>query len=74
MTDLASATARLARAVERLEEVAHNRVAITAGERKRLGAELARAKADFAQLETVTGGVSNRLDGAIERLRAALGG
>jgi hypothetical protein len=74
MTDLASATARLERAISRLEDAARNRLATSIGDRKRLGAEVARAKADLVQLETVTDGVSNRLDGAIERLRSALNG
>jgi multidrug resistance efflux pump len=74
MTDLATATARLERAIGRLEDAARNRLATVTGDRKRLGAEVARAKADLAQLETVTDGVSNRLDGAIERLRNVLNG
>ncbi len=74
MTDLASATSRLERAIGRLEEAARTRLAGATGERKRMGADLARAKADLAQLETVTDGVAHRLDGAIERLRTVLNG
>jgi len=75
MTDLVAAAERVARAVERLEAVARRRSGARAGglaERERLGTELKRAKSELAQLETVTDGVSLRLDDAIDRLRAAL--
>jgi hypothetical protein len=75
MTDLAAAAERVARAVERLETAARRRSGARAGgqaERDRLGVELKRAKSELAQLETVTDGVSLRLDDAIDRLRAAL--
>ncbi len=73
MTDLAAAAERVARAVERLEAAARRRR--SGGGRvecDRLGGELKRAKSELAQLETVTDGVSLRLDDAIDRLRAAL--
>jgi hypothetical protein len=72
MTDLTSAAERMARAVERLEQVARRQGSPDQPGRVRLAAELKRAKADMAQLETVTEGVSLRLDGAIDRLRSAL--
>jgi hypothetical protein len=71
MMELTAAVERMARAVERLETLAHRRVGGSA-DRERLGVELKRARSEMAQLETVTDGVSLRLDGAIERLRAAL--
>jgi hypothetical protein len=74
MTELAAAAERVARAVERLEAAARRRGGGSRGERERLGIELKRAKSELAQLETVTDGVSLRLDDAIDRLRAALDG
>ena len=74
MTDLTTAAERVARAVERLENAARRRVSGTRVERERLGTELRRAKSEIAQLETVTDGVSLRLDDAIDRLRSALDG
>jgi hypothetical protein len=69
MTELTAAAERIARAVERLETLVRR----GGGEsRERLAAELKRARSEMAQLETVTDGVSLRLDGAIERLRVAL--
>ena len=72
MTDLAAAAERVAKAVERLEAAARRRNGGGRVERERLGVELKRAKSELAQLETVTDGVSLRLDDAIDRLRAAL--
>lgn len=72
MTDLAAAAERVAKAVERLEAAARRRSGGGKVERERLGTELKRAKSELAQLETVTDGVSLRLDDAIDRLRAAL--
>jgi hypothetical protein len=72
MTDLAAAAERVAKAVERLEAAARRRSGGSRIERERLGGELKRAKSELAQLETVTDGVSLRLDDAIDRLRAAL--
>lgn len=72
MTDLAAAAERVAKAVERLEAAARRRSGGGRVERERLGVELKRAKSELAQLETVTDGVSLRLDDAIDRLRAAL--
>ena len=72
MTDLAAAAERVAKAVERLEAAARRRSGSGRVERERLGGELKRAKSELAQLETVTDGVSLRLDDAIDRLRAAL--
>jgi len=74
MTELTVAAERVARAVERLENAARRRVSGTRVERERLGTELKRAKSEIAQLETVTDGVSLRLDDAIDRLRSALDG
>jgi hypothetical protein len=69
MTELTAAAERIARAVERLETLARRR----GGEsRERLAAELKRARSEMVQLETLTDGFSLRLDGAIQRLRAAL--
>jgi hypothetical protein len=72
MTDLTSAAERMARAVERLEQVARRPGSGDHPGRARLAAALKHAKADMAQLETVTEGVSLRLDDAIDRLRSAL--
>jgi hypothetical protein len=84
MTELVAAAERMARAVERLEAAARQRRAVATevpvsrdgdrAERDQLGAELKRARSELAQLETVTDGVSLRLDTAIERLKAALDG
>ena len=74
MTELTTAAERVGRAVERLENAARRRVSGTRVERERLGTELKRAKSEIAQLETVTDGVSLRLDDAIDRLRSALDG
>jgi len=74
MTELTTAAERVGRAVERLENAARRRVSGTRVERERLGTELRRAKSEIAQLETVTDGVSLRLDDAIDRLRSALDG
>jgi hypothetical protein len=72
MTDLAAAAERVAKAVERLEAAARRRGGGGRVERERLGVELKRVKSELAQMETVTDGVSLRLDDAIDRLRAAL--
>lgn len=89
MTALMAAAERMARAVERLEAAARQRsgerhaasappeseqLARERRECERLSAELGRARSDLAQLETVTDGVSLRLEDAIERIRAALDG
>jgi hypothetical protein len=62
MTELTDAAERLARAVARLETLAPHQDST----------ELTRLRAEYAALEHVTDTVSNRLDGAIERLKAAL--
>jgi hypothetical protein len=73
MTELMAAAERMVRAVERLERAATQRRGGEKGERQALVVELERVRSERAQLETVTDGVSMRLEAAIDRLRAALG-
>jgi len=73
MSELARAAERLTQAVDRLEAAVTRRRAAAPPDDDRLAQELARARADLLQFETVTDGVSHRLDGAIRRLEAALG-
>lgn len=68
-----AAAERMARAVERLEQAARQRRGGEKGERQALTVELERVRSERAQLETVTDGVSMRLEAAIDRLRTALG-
>jgi hypothetical protein len=73
MTELMAAAERMARAVERLEQAARHRRGGEKDERQALVVEFERVRSERAQLETVTDGVSMRLEAAIDRLRAALG-
>jgi DNA anti-recombination protein RmuC len=72
MADLAAAAARLTRAVDRLEAAASAQRGRGAEKQRQLGADLAKARAEFAELMRRTDGVSERLDGAIDLLKTAL--
>jgi hypothetical protein len=67
--EVEAAIERLTRAVDRLAAVSARRVA----DDKRVAADLASAQQARSHLEDLTGSVAGRLDGAIFRLRTALG-
>jgi hypothetical protein len=69
MQEVEAAIERLTKAVGRLEAAAAGRVA----ERQRLTSALEREQKGKAQLELLRDDMAGRLDGAIDRLRAALG-
>jgi hypothetical protein len=72
MTDLATAQTRLETAIARLEAAVETRGgAVTAGQAK-LTEALTAARAEYGQLATTTGQVSDRLDAVIRRLNALL--
>jgi hypothetical protein len=76
MSKIEDAALRLEAAVARLEraiESSGDRPGGGAAESRRLVADLAAAKDDYAALEATTTRVATRLDATIERLNAALG-
>jgi hypothetical protein len=76
MSKIEDAALRLEAAVARLEraiESSGDRAGDGAAESRRLVADLAAAKDDYAALEATTTRVATRLDATIERLNAALG-
>jgi len=76
MARIEAACAELSRAVERLERAAECALASQPpsndAERRRLAAELADAEARAARLDRAAAEALDRLDGAIQRIRAAL--
>jgi len=72
MADLAAAAARLTRAVDRLEAAVAGQRGRGAETRRRMAGELASAQADFAALAQRSGGLADRLDGAIDLIKTAL--
>jgi len=69
MADVVQATRRLEEAVTRLETVCST-LAGADGDRRRLAALLAAARADYEALAAAAGTVATRLDGTIARLNS----
>ena len=71
MADMTQATRRLEEAVTRLERVCSMLVGED-GDRRRLAALLAAARADYEALAAAAGTVATRLDGTIARLNSVV--
>ncbi len=72
MSRLTDAIARLDKALSRLEAAAAKRDGVDRREREALKTALSDARAEYARLAQAADSVSNRLDGAIGRLKLVM--